>query len=128
MKTCLVGYTPDESGDDALRFARALARNQGLELVVCIVVPETWDDGRPSLATFDREYATFVDNHATQALARARQFLQGQANVRCVRHVASSAPQGLADAARQAEAGMIVIGSDHRLPIERLRLPRHTGD
>lgn len=111
MKTCLVGYTPDESGEDALHFARTLARNQNLELVVCIVVPETWDEGRPSLATFDREYAAFVDNHASQALAQARQRLDGLPNVRYVRQVAHSAPQGLADAALQADAGLIVIGS-----------------
>ncbi|TDR30825.1 universal stress protein [Hydromonas duriensis] len=109
MKTCLVGYTPDYAGQEALALARMMTATSGSNLVVCTVVPEVW--GHPSLAPVDKEYGDFLAQHAQATLDKARAQLADVANVRYIKFGASSATVGLTQAAKQEGADIIVLGS-----------------
>lgn len=109
MPTCLVGFTPDAAGQEALGLARSCVRERGGALVVCVVVPEAW--GHPSLARLDVEYASFLSQHTHETLEKARALLGDLAGVRYIKCVAGSASTGLMEAARQENADLIVVGS-----------------
>ncbi len=146
MKTCLVGYTPDDGGQEALALARRLAAPGGMELVACIVTPESWGD--PTLVGVDQEYARFVDQYAQDALERARAAAQaglpdaaqpsgspgphespeGAPALRCERVAAASATAGLAQAAERTGAALIVLGSARDGALGRLLLGSVTDE
>ena len=109
MKTCLVGYTPDHAGQEALALARVMTAASGSALVVCSVVPEVW--GHPSLTAVDKEYGDFLAEHSQKALDQARSQLADAANVRYIKYSATSATVGLTEAAKQEHADLIVLGS-----------------
>jgi len=71
----LVGFSPDQGGREALALAAVLARSTGGSLVVCTIIPETW--GHPPPARVDAEYASFLNQNAEKALAKARATLPG---------------------------------------------------
>lgn len=120
MKRCLIGYTPDHAGQEALMLARSIGAAGGLPLVVCNVVPKAWD--HPSLARLGQGYADFLAQHAQAALAQARSLLEDAPGVRYISQAAGSATLGLTEAARQQDAGLIVIGSSRDGPAGRLSL------
>jgi len=120
MKTCLVGYTPDNGGQEALALARSLAGCSEAAIVVCVVTPEVW--GYPSLANVDQEYGKFLEQHAEASLAQARTEMGETPNVRYEWIAASSATVGLTQAAERAKADMIVLGSARDGAVGRLLL------
>ena len=109
MKTCLVGYTPDHAGQEALALARVMTATSGGAIIVCTVTPEVW--GHPSLTAVDKEYADFLAEHSQAALDKARAQLGDTPNVRYIKYAASSATVGLTEAAKQENADIIVLGS-----------------
>ena len=120
MKTCLVGYTPDHGGQEALALARVLAGRPDMSILVCVVTPEVW--GYPSLARVDQEYGKFLDQYAQETLDQARAVLGDAANVRYERVAASSATEGLTRMAERERADLIVLGSARDSAIGRLLL------
>lgn len=110
MKTCLVGYTPDHAGQEALALAKSMTAHTGSSIVVCNITPGVW--GHPSFGnSVDQEYGQFLDEHATKALDRARAQLGDMPNARFIKYGASSATVGLTEAAKQEGADVIVLGS-----------------
>ena len=67
---CLVGFSADQGGREALALGILLARAGAGSLTVCTIVPETW--GHPSMARVDAEYAAFLQQYAGKALTKAR--------------------------------------------------------
>ena len=115
--TCLVGYTPDRSGSDALALAQMLTRGIDLDLAVCMVMPETW--GYPSPANVDAEYKVFLDQHTRKSLDKARAILGSASNARFISATAKSASTGLARMAAEISADIIVLGSPRDGPARR---------
>ncbi|WP_194270542.1 universal stress protein [Glaciimonas soli] len=115
MQTCLVGYTPDAAGEEALSLARIWARAHGWTLVVCVVAPEAW--GHPSLAKLDVEYANFLSQHTQESIDKAQAFLVNTSNVRYIRFASTSVSAGLLAAAKQENADLIVLGSSRSGPV-----------
>lgn len=118
MKTCLVGYTPDHGGQEALALARTLSAGADCAIVVCVVTPEVW--GYPSLARVDQEYGAFLDQYAKETLDQARAALGDQPHVRYERVVAGSATEGLTRTAERERADFIVVGSARDSAVGRL--------
>jgi nucleotide-binding universal stress UspA family protein len=118
MQTCLVGYTPDAAGEEALALARTWVRAHGWSLVVCVVAPEAW--GHPSLAKLDLEYANFLAQHTQAAIDKAKGLLGGTPNVRYIKFASASASAGLLEAAKQEKADLIVLGSARNGPEGRI--------
>ncbi|HBW1846708.1 TPA: universal stress protein [Klebsiella quasipneumoniae subsp. quasipneumoniae] len=105
----LVGFSADRSGLEALQLAAVLARTTGGSLVVCTLVPETWD--RPSLARIDQEYANFLCEHAERALAMARAALPADVAADFIARSVPSASVGLLRTASELSVDCIVLGS-----------------
>lgn len=120
MKTCLVGFTPDHGGQEALALACTLSAQPDSQLLVCVVTPEAW--GYPSLARVDHEYGAFLDRYAQDTLAQARAVLGERPNVRYERVVAGSATEGLTRTAERERADLIVLGSARDSTVGRLLL------
>ena len=119
MKTCIVGYTEDAGGQEALALARAIAASCDATLVVCVVTPETWG---PSSLGVDQDYNRFLDEHANKLLDSARALMADVPNVRCERIAAKSATVGLTLAAEREGADLIVLGSARGNAVGRLFL------
>ena len=115
--TYLVGYTPDRSGSEALALARMLTRGLDPDLVVCMVMPETW--GYPSPANVDAEYKVFLEQHAKKSLDKARAILGSGSNASFVSTKANSASTGLARMAEEISADIIILGSPRDGPALR---------
>jgi nucleotide-binding universal stress UspA family protein len=113
----IVGLSADRGGQDALSLGRMLARTGDVTLTVCMVLPEVW--GHPSLARVDTEYATFLEQHAADAIAEARAFLGESVRAEYVTKSARSATEGLIAAAAETEASLIVLGSARHGPLGR---------
>jgi nucleotide-binding universal stress UspA family protein len=120
MKTCLVGFTPDHGGQEALALARVLCGRPDASILVCVVTPEVW--GYPSLARVDQEYGKFLDEYATDTLNQARAVLGEAPNIRYERVVAPSATEGLTRTAERERSDVIVLGSARDGTIGRLLL------
>lgn len=120
MKTCLVGFTPDHSGQEALNLGRILTAAPGSKLIICTITPEAW--ALPTLGPVDQEYANFLNQYAQDALTKARAQLQDRQNVQFETHHARSATIGLSEAAEQHGADLIVVGSSHQGSAGRLTL------
>lgn len=120
MKTCLVGYTPDHSGQEALHLGRVLTATPGTQLIVCTVTPEAWS--LPTLGPVDQEYSNFLSQYAQTTLDKARAQLADLPNVQYEAHHASSPTIGLSEAAELHGADLIVIGSSHQGSAGRLTL------
>ncbi|HSI56370.1 MAG TPA: universal stress protein [Ideonella sp.] len=120
MKTCLVGFTPDNGGQEAVALAKQLAGCGDAHIVVCVVTPEVW--GYPSLANVDQEYGKFLDQYAKDTLDQARAAMGDTPNVRYERVLAPSATVGLTQAAEREKADIIVLGSARDGAVGRLLL------
>ena len=113
----LVGFSPDQGGREALALAAVLVRSSGGSIVVCNVIPETW--GHPSMARVDAEYATFLEQHAKKALAKAREALGKGISAEFISRSASSAREGLLQTASDVGADCVVLGSARAAPLGR---------
>lgn len=121
MKTCLVGYTPDYAGQEALALAVSLTAHSGSNIVVCTVIPEVW--GHPSFgSSVDQDYGKFLAEHAANVLDQARAQLGDVPNARFIKYGASSATVGLTEAAKQEGADIIVLGSSRSGSTGRLSM------
>jgi len=105
-------------GRDALSLGRMLARTGDVTLTVCVVVPRTWD--YPSLARVDAEYAAFLNQHAEDAIAEAREFLGDTVRAEYTSSSASSASEGLIATATESGAALVVLGSARYGPLGRI--------
>lgn len=113
----LVGFSPDQGGHEALALAAVLVRSSGGSVVVCNVIPETW--GHPSMARVDAEYATFLEQHAKKALAKARAALGKGISAEFISRSAPSAREGLLQTASDVGADCVVLGSARAAPLGR---------
>ncbi|MDM0115533.1 universal stress protein [Variovorax sp. J22R133] len=107
MKVCIVGYTQDSGGHEALALARTMAGRGNMAVIVCVVTPETW--GHTSLGV-DQDYGRFLEDHATELLNEARTLMGETPHVRYERIAAPSASEGLTQAAERERADLIVLG------------------
>jgi nucleotide-binding universal stress UspA family protein len=115
--TYLVALTA-VGGRDALGLGRMLARTGDVTLTVCVVVPRTWD--YPSPARVDAEYAAFLNQHAEDAIAEARELLDDSVRAEYTTSSASSASEGLIATATEAGAALIALGSARHGPMGRI--------
>lgn len=120
MKTCIVGFTPDHAGQEALALAKVMTATSGSKLIVCTVVPEAW--GHPSLGAVDQEYANFLSEYLKDAHDKARKIIGDMPDVRYIRYGASSATVGITEAAKQENADIIVLGSSREGSAGRLSM------
>lgn len=109
MTTVLVGYAADQAGAEALALGRLLTAHAQGQLIVCTVVPEVWS--HPALSAVDQEYADYLAEHAQETLAGAQALLGEAEGVQYLKHAAKSATVGLSEAAAQAGAEVLVVGS-----------------
>lgn len=122
----LVALSADRGGRDALSLGRMLGRTGDVDLVVCTILPEVW--GHPSPARVDAEYAAFLKQHAEETLAGAREFLGDSVRAEYVARAAPSATEGLIEAAREADASLVVLGSARHGPLGRFTVGGVTGE
>ena len=126
----LVALSADRGGQEALALGRMLARTSGVNLTVCIVLPEVW--GHPSLARVDAEYAAFLEQYAADALAGARRFLEEDdedpVQAEYVSKPAPSATEGLIGTAREKDASLVILGSARHGPLGRFTVGGVTGE
>ncbi|MEU8309064.1 universal stress protein [Actinomadura sp. NPDC048955] len=113
----VVGYSPDERGDDALALAaliRSADRSSRLApLTVVNVHPPAWPARSP--ASVDAEWVAYLRGQAEEALAGAAarlgelQVPRSELDLRVRAHRGSG--RGLIEAAREVGADLVVIGS-----------------
>ncbi|WP_019633767.1 universal stress protein [Actinomadura atramentaria] len=111
----LVGYAPDDRGDDALALAVRYARATGAALTAAHVRPPGWPARGP--ASVDAEWTSYLREQSTAVLDRAAERLAGtglERSAAYVSHAHRGSGRGLAEVARDAGAGTIVIGSAPR--------------
>jgi nucleotide-binding universal stress UspA family protein len=113
----LVGYSPDQSGQEALALAQALARSTKGNLIAAMVIPPTVD--HPSYARVDSEYGAFLRQYAEKALAKARTLVATDIPAEFLSREAPSASEGLLKTAADLSADCIVLGSARAAPIGR---------
>lgn len=113
----LVGYSPDQSGQEALALAQALARSTKGSLVAATIIPPTV--GHPSYARVDSEYGAFLRQHAEKALAKARSLVAEDVPAEFLSREASSASEGLLKTAADLSVDCIVLGSARAAPLGR---------
>ncbi|TDC64191.1 universal stress protein [Actinomadura sp. GC306] len=112
----LVGYSPDDRGEDALALAALVARGAGAPLAVAHVYPPPWPAHGPGRV--DAEWVAFLRNQADEALDRGARRL-GELSVprdgiTVHAHPHRGSGRGLAEVAGDIGAGLIVIGSAPR--------------
>jgi nucleotide-binding universal stress UspA family protein len=105
--TLLVGYPPDGRARAVLHLGGMLARSAGEDLLLCMVVPDSWP---PSPARVDAEYQASVEREATEVLQRASERIAG-VEISTLVHHARSVPAGLLEVAERREAALIVAGT-----------------
>ncbi|MES9540176.1 universal stress protein [Actinomadura sp. NPDC000600] len=113
----LVGYSPDERGDDALALAAlvwsAAQSDRNAPLTVVHVHPPAWPAHGPG--SVDAEWVAYLREQAEEALARAAARL-GELGVPSQEldlrvHAHRGSGRGLMEAARETGADLVVIGS-----------------
>jgi len=122
----LVGYTADTGGREALALGQVLAQASDVTLTVCTVVPSSW--GYPSPARVDAEYEAFLASHAQRILAQARSTLGGTPSAEFISRAAHSATEGLAEAAAETGAALVILGSARHGPLGRFTIGSVTHD
>ncbi|TDD89922.1 universal stress protein [Actinomadura darangshiensis] len=112
----LVGYSPDERGDDALALAALAARTMAAPLTVLHVHPPPWPARGPG--SVDAEWVAYLKAQAEEALAAAAGRLAEldvpEADVTLRVHAHRGSGRGLIEVARDMGAGLIVAGSAPR--------------
>ncbi|MEJ8857698.1 universal stress protein [Variovorax robiniae] len=125
MKTCIVGFTQDAGGREALALARTIAGGGNVALVVCVVTPESWG---PTSLGVDVQYSRFLEEQAKGLLDEARALMGDTPNVRYEHVAASSASVGLTQAAERERADLIVLGYAGGSSVGRLFLGSATEE
>ncbi|HEY5822002.1 MAG TPA: universal stress protein [Propionibacteriaceae bacterium] len=106
--TTVIGLTPDERGREAVALGAMLARSNGDDLVVAVVVPSPWP---PNPYRPDSEYLALQDEAAERALDQARAQLGPDLHAEYVLHRARSVSSGLVEVAERSGGTQIVLGS-----------------
>lgn len=110
MPTCLLAYTADPAGHDALQLARNwVGSHSDWQILVCHVAPDAW--GNPSLQKLDQAYAEFLAEKVRQTLDDARGRLSDLADTAYIKFSSASVASGLLQAAQIHRADLIVLGS-----------------
>ncbi|TDC57705.1 universal stress protein [Actinomadura sp. KC345] len=112
----LVGYAPDDRGEDALALASLVARTANAPLTVAHVHPSPWPVRGPGKV--DAEWVAYLKGQSEEILAQATARL-GESGVRerdvGVRaHAHRGSGRGLIEVAGDVGAALIVIGSAPR--------------
>ncbi|MCP2341275.1 universal stress protein [Actinomadura rupiterrae] len=120
----LVGYSPDERGDDALALGSLAARTAGAPLVVANVHPPAWPARGPG--SVDAEWLSYLREQAAAALAQAADRLAALKHpkrgveFRVLAHRGSG--RGLLEIADEVGANLAVIGSAPRGRRDRIAI------
>lgn len=108
MTTIVIGLSPGERGEAAVRLGALIARSTASPLVVAAITPKPWP---PNPIGGDEEYLQLQHDAAEDSLARAREIvgpdLQADYRVESARSVA----EGLEQVTSAARAGLVVLGS-----------------
>ena len=105
----VVGVQPDEQGDDAVACAAAMAGPMRADLVLAHVYPTPWrgqDEG-----AVDTEWRSYLVEQARSSLLRAQGRLPAGVAHELNVHAHTSTGRGLAEAAEEVGASLIVIGA-----------------
>ncbi|WP_067812032.1 universal stress protein [Actinomadura kijaniata] len=120
----LVGYSPDDRGDDALALASLVARAAKVPLTVANVHPPAWPSRGPGAV--DTEWVAYLREQSAAALRQAEERIAGLKvpgkDVEFRMHAHRGSGRGLIDVARQVEADLIVIGSAPRGRRDRIAI------
>ncbi|MFA1537453.1 universal stress protein [Actinomadura monticuli] len=112
----LVGYAPDERGDDALALAALLARTMGAPLTAVHVHPPPWP--APGPGAVDAEWVAYLRGQADEALtgaaARLAELGVPERDVALRVHAHRGSGRGLIQVAGDVGADLIVAGSGPR--------------
>ncbi|MEV5574261.1 universal stress protein [Spirillospora sp. NPDC052269] len=120
----LVGYSPDDRGDDALALASLAARTAGAPLVVANVHPPAWPTR--GAGSVDAEWLAYLREQSAAACAQAAERLAGMKHpkrgvgYRVNAHRGSG--RGLVEVAEEVGATLIVIGSGPRGRRDRIAI------
>ena len=117
----LVGYLPDERGDDALELARLVADADGSPLTVACIYPPPWPV--PGPGRVDAEWLGHVRGYARSAVEQARDRDAGRMPAERVRTATGAhrgSGRGLIETAEREGADLIVIGSAPGGPAGRI--------
>ncbi|MBS1673973.1 MAG: universal stress protein [Actinobacteria bacterium] len=117
--TLIVGLDPARRSTAVLHLAGMLARAADTDLVVAVVLPQTWPLAAGSA---DAEWRGYTRDAADLVLDHAAAVLGDTVPAEYLLHDASSARRGLAELADQRDADLIVIGSSTSAPKGRIAL------
>ncbi|MBA9006153.1 universal stress protein [Thermomonospora cellulosilytica] len=115
MTRVLVGYLPDERGDDALALAALVARQGRTPLTVANIYPPGWPT--PGPGRVDAEWLGYVKQQARAALDQAAARLGDTTPADAVHYVVHpnrGSGRGLIQVAEKEAARLVVIGSAPR--------------
>lgn len=106
--TIVVGLSPTHRTTDGIHLASMLARSTGTDLAVVSVVPAPWQGKNAHL---DAHYRQDLRDRAQDALAEIAKNIPAGVEVSTRVRESASISEGLADAARDVDAPMLVLGS-----------------
>jgi nucleotide-binding universal stress UspA family protein len=106
--TTVVGLTPGERGHGALHLGAMVARSNGDDVAVVVVVPTPWP---PNPYRADAEYLALQEQEGRQALAGAADAVGPDLVVRGRLHRARSVSSGLLEVVQEESASSVVLGS-----------------
>ncbi|MFI6519599.1 universal stress protein [Spirillospora sp. NPDC050679] len=120
----LVGYSPDERGDDALTLASLVARTAKAPLTVANVHPPAWPARGPG--SVDAEWVSYLKEQSAAALEQAGERLAelkvARKHLSFTVHAHRGSGRGLIEVAKQTEADLIVVGSAPRGRRDRIAI------
>lgn len=106
--TTVAGLTPGERGTAALHLGAMIARSNGDDLAVVVVVPTPWP---PNPYRADAEYLAVQEEEARRTLADVADVVGPDLTVRCRLHRARSVSSGLLEVVAEESASSVVLGS-----------------
>jgi nucleotide-binding universal stress UspA family protein len=106
--TTVAGLTPGERGDAALHLGAMVARSNGDDLAVVVVVPTPWP---PNPYRADAEYLSLQEQEGRRALAEVADVVGPGVEVRGRLHRARSVSSGLLEVVAEESASSVVLGS-----------------
>jgi len=116
----IIGYAPNKHGEEGIALASALASTQDAELRIVHVL----DKPAPADAAFVEERAVqetragWADERLSEALLRVSDSVLATADV----VYADSVAEGLIDAARDADAALIIVSAARNGPLKRFAI------
>ena len=106
--TTVVGLAPGERGTAALHLGAMVARSNGDDLAVAVVVPTPWP---PNPYRADAEYLAVQEQEGRRALAGVADAVGPDVVVRGRLHRARSVSSGLLEVVAEESASSVVLGS-----------------